>query len=225
MDGGRASTGDDGVTRWQHEGRVFRWQRAGSAWPGHVAFVALRAGEVVLGDRYAGEGVERTYTCEPQALLEGCFHAQVTAQLGASVLQELLAELRRELGGEVAQAETPREEPRRQAEPTATEPTTAEASPASIVAERSPNAVRSSSPAVVSEHAEGVDVEVVTCASVGLPLLVALRGITRAPVQELLERLRTLPCTVLAGVGRAEAERAAEQLSALGAAVQLRPAA
>src|SRR5690606_38542323 len=72
MDGGRASTGDDGVTRWQHEGRVFRWQRAGSAWPGHVAFVALRAGEVVLGDRYAGEGVERTYTCEPQALLEGC---------------------------------------------------------------------------------------------------------------------------------------------------------
>jgi hypothetical protein len=55
-------------------------------------------------------------------------------------------------------------------------------------------------------------------------LAVALRGITRKPVQELLGRLRSLPCTVVAAVPREQAEGVALRLGELGAAVELVPA-
>jgi hypothetical protein len=89
---------EDGVERLRHEGRVHRWSRRSPAWPGHTTFVALKGGEAVLGDRYAGEGVERTYACDLRSLLDGCFHSVISEQLGARVLEELLTEARRELG-------------------------------------------------------------------------------------------------------------------------------
>jgi ribosomal protein L7/L12 len=68
-------------------------------------------------------------------------------------------------------------------------------------------------------------VTVVACPSVGLPLAVALRGITRASVHELLGRLRSLPCRVAAGVPREQAEGLVARLAELGAEVQLVAAA
>jgi hypothetical protein len=254
---------EDGVERLQHEGRVFRWGRRGSAWPGHTTFVAIRAGEVVVGDRYAGEGVERTYACHPQALLEGCFQALVTEQLGPRVLAELLAEVRRELGvrpGATAaseQAATPQtatknahgSTPAAVASPTpaatgSATPSTknargsvpaAVASPTPVTGSHAPAAAASQQKAV-SAHSGAVeptepvaatarvDVAVVACRAVDLPLAVALRGITRAPVQELLGRLRSLPCRVAAGVPVELAEALAARLAELGAEVRLVPA-
>lgn len=220
--------GDDGITRWQLDGRVHRWQRPGSAWPGHVTFVALRGGQVVLGDRYAGDGVERTYACEARELLEGCFHAQVTEQLGARVLEELLAEVRRELG---VSAAGPARSRAAEAPQSTAKPQTAAKTPANEPEPRSaPSPASAASGAAapatdVSAQTETVDVTVTACATASLPLVVALRGLTRAPVGELLSRLGRLPCTVLAGASRAEAERAREQLCAHGVSVALVPAA
>jgi hypothetical protein len=78
----------------------------------------------------------------------------------------------------------------------------------------------------VSGHsaAGGVDVAVVACRAVDLPLAVALRTITRTSVQELLGRLGRLPCTVLTGVSQTEAQAVQQRLAELGAEVRLAPA-
>lgn len=198
---------------------MHRWQRPGSAWPGHTTFVAIRAGEVVVGDRYASDGVERSYACEAPELLEGCFQALVAEQLGQGVLDELLAEVRHVLGMEAPAEAPPSVAPPSAAPPSAAPPSAVEG-PAS---EPKPALVSM----VVSAQTEPgrLDVTVVRCPSLSLPLAVALRGITRASVHELRQRLRSLPCRVLAGVLQAEAERARAQLLALGAAVELTPAA
>ena len=98
----------DEIERLFHDGRVHRWSRKVSGWPGHTTFVALKGGQVVMGDRYAGEGVERTYACDPASLLEGCFQELVSQQLGPRVLEELLAEVRRELGVAAKTEATPK---------------------------------------------------------------------------------------------------------------------
>jgi ribosomal protein L7/L12 len=215
---------EDGVERLQHEGRVFRWGRRGAAWPGHTTFVAIRGGEVVVGDRYAGEAFERTYACQPQALLEGCFQELVREQLGPRVLEELLAEVRRELGARSPDAGAVNTQPAGSQAPVAARPALApapspESPPKAVSARLEAVAV----PEVVDATAR-VDVAVVACHAVDLALAVALRGITRAPVPELLGRLRSLPCTVLSGVSRAQAEGVRERLAELGAAVELVPA-
>lgn len=253
---------EDEIERLRHDGRVFRWSRRWSreGWPGHTTFVALKGGEVVVGDRYAGEGVERTYACDPASLLDGCFQELVAQQLGPRVLEELLAEVRRALGV----AARPDERPKGAGAPTknAREPavatiTTVAAEPSGAapgasapatkpsptpvvsahssprpapVASERPSAaappVRTSTPVAVSLPAAGrVDLTLVACPSVSLPLAVALRGITRTSVHELLGRLRSLPCRVAAGVPREQAEGLAARLAELGAEVQLLPAA
>lgn len=222
---------EDGIERLQHEGRVFRWGRRGPAWPGHTTFVTLRGGEVVMGDRYAGEGVERTYACHPQELLDGCFQALVSEQLGPRVLEELLAEARRELRVPQAAKQAVATGPRQAvvAKPAvAADKTQPAGAQAPIAAPLPPMAVSARSVAVAATGAVDasarVDVAIVACRAVDLPLAVALRGITRTPVQALLGRLRSLPCTVLAGVSRAQAEGVRERLAELGATIELVPA-
>ncbi|MCX4243697.1 hypothetical protein [Paraliomyxa miuraensis] len=222
---------DDGITRWRHDGRVYRWQRPGPAWPGHTTFVALRGGEVVVGDRYAHDGVERSYACEPRELLEGSFGELVAEQLGRGVLEELLAEVRSLLGVDGRVDVRPPSAPRRAAaspSPSPSAPARSAREPASgLATEPAPEPQSKASPdaAVVSAQTEtSLDVTIVGCPSVSLPLAVALRGITRASVRDLVQRLRTLPCRVLAGVGQVEAERARAQLVAAGATVELRTA-
>jgi ribosomal protein L7/L12 len=211
---------EDGVERLQHEGRVFRWGRRSSVWPGHTTFVAIHGGEVVVGDRYAGEAIERTYACHPQALLEGCFQALVREQLGPRVLEELLTEVRRELGGRSPDVGAVDTQPAGSQAPAAAPPVRPLAPPQEAVsAHLEAVAVPSAADATTR-----VDVAVVACQAVDLALAVALRGITRAPVSELLGRLRSLPCTVLAGVSRAQGEGVRERLAELGAAVELVPA-
>lgn len=238
---------EDGVERLRHEGRVHRWSRQSPAWPGHTTFVALRGGEAVLGDRYATEGVERTYACDLRSLLDGCFHGMVAEQLGARVLEELLVEARRELGegastlagrgagGPLAAAPvtaaTIAAEPTAAASRGSASPAPAKVVSAPAEAARSAKASERRSVAAAGPNSAGaepgastVDVTVVGCRGVGLPLAVALRGITRASVQDVLERLRTLPCRVAAGVPREQAEGLAARLAALGAEVRLLPA-
>ena len=272
---------EDEIERLRHDGRVHFWSTRGStrgsnqasrsgasasapaaSWPGHTTFVALRGGQVVLGDRYAGEGIERTYACELPALLEGCFQELVEQQLGSQVLAELLAEVRRELGVPAGTGASPKQagSPTKNAQVPASEspaarttspPAAASAgasAPAAPAPAPSPSKVvsapskprpvaaaseRPSSPAsapaaptaaAASTSAAHVDVTLVACSSVGLPLAVALRGITRAPVHELLGRLRSLPCRVAAGVPREQAEGLVARLSELGAEVRLVPA-
>lgn len=249
---------EDGVERLHHEGRVHRWSRRSPAWPGHTAFVAIKGGEAVLGDRYAGEGVERTYACDLRSLLDGCFHAVIGEQLGARVLEELLAEARRELGhgaptqaaatkraGEGTAAARTGAETSSQAQKQPSTAASGASAPASVqgaVPGSRPSAKVVSAPvepvraaAEPSERpsaaASGVlqpgtpcELTVVACGSVGLPLAVALRGIMRAPVQELLARLRSLPCPIAAGVPYEQAEALATRLAELGAEVRLAPA-
>ncbi len=232
---------EDGIERLRHEGHVHRWSRPDPQWPGHTSFVALKGGEAVLGDRYAGEGVVRTYACDLRSLLDGCFDVVIGEQLGARVLEELRAEARRELGegaatgtknlreaaasGGAAGSSAPASEPS-PAKVVSARP--APAQTASVAPERPSAAVSvANSQSPVTAPATGaarVDLTVVACQSVGLPLAVALRGITRAPVQDLLGRLRSLPCRVAAGVPREHAEGLAARLSELGAEVRLVPA-
>ncbi len=238
---------EDGIERRRHDGRVYRWSVKG-AWPGHTAFVALRGGQVVVGDRYEGEAIERTYACDPAALLEGCFQELVAQQLGARVLAELLAEVRRELGagappdaGAGAAASTgdqarPSAAARPEARPPAAPPVEppaaapsrqATAAAVSAPPRQAPPAGPAERPSAAPEGgsvAASVDVAVVGCPSVSLPLCVALRGITRAPVQELLAGLRSLPYRVAAGVPREQGEGLAARLGELGAEARLVPA-
>lgn len=280
---------EDEIERLRHDGRVHFWSKRGSTsgasastpWPGHTTFVALRGGQVVLGDRYAGEGIERTYACDLHALLEGCFQELVEQQLGSQVLAELLAEVRRELGVPESTGASPKQagSPTKNAQapapaaespaarttspsskteagkteagktdagkteagkagasaPAAPAPTPSASKavsapskprPAAAASERpsSPASAPAAATAVGSTSAAHVDVTLVACSSVGLPLAVALRGITRAPVHELLGRLRSLPCRVAGGVPREQAEGLAARLLELGAEVRLVPA-
>jgi hypothetical protein len=241
-----ADVREDGVERLRHEGRVHRWQRRGSAWPGHTAFVAIRAGEVIVGDRYAGEGIERTYACHPQALLEGCFQALIGEQLGADVLAEVVVEVRRALGPLALPASPAAKEPAKPqvastpaitktahqdlqdgSAASVTAPTAAAvATPAEHAGSKAPAAAARTQQKVVSEHSAAgpVDVAVVAFRALDLPLAVALRAITRTPVQELLGALGRLPCTVLTSVSQAEAEGVQQRLAELGAEVRLVPA-
>jgi hypothetical protein len=256
----------DEIERLQHDGRVFRWSRRSAhersgqtaAWPGHTTFVALRGGEVVVGDRYAGEGVERTYACDLPSLLDGCFQALVAEQLGTRVLEELLAEVRRELGvhGSSGPSRTPSTRNAREPGMASAAPghlAATEASEASVVGSGAPapaaspvvfaraqpgptaagGSERASEPAPVASAsaaaglvptATRVDLTVVGCRSVSLPLAVALRGVTRTSMHELLGRLRALPCRVAAGVPRDQAEGLVARLVELGAEVELVPA-
>lgn len=254
---------EDEIERLRHEGRVHRWSRKRSAWPGHTTFVALRGGEVVVGDRYAAEGVERTYACELAALLEGCFQDIVAQQLGPRVLEELLAEVRRELGVAAGPSKPPAAAPAvlgasapapapaaakvvsapSKPTPAAVDPAVAVAPAVAVTPSVAPAAAKPAErpsmpkPATVSTPGPAatpgpdstpaggpVDLTVVACPSVGLPLAVALRGLVRTSVHELLGRLRSLPCRVAAGVPREQAEGVAARLTELGAAVQLLPA-
>lgn len=211
---------EDGIERLRHDGRIHRWSREGSLWPGHTTFVALKGGQVVMGDRYAGEQVERTYACDPASFLEGCFQDLVAQQLGSQVLEELRAEVRRELGVG-ASAPVAAKVVSAPAKPVATAPAPSERpsapKPAAVSTPLQPVTVAASP----SPASGPVDLTVVACARVGLPLAVALRGITRTSVHELLGRLRSLPCRVAAGVPREQAEGVAARLSELGAEVRL----
>ena len=224
---------EDDIERLLHDGRVHRWARSRSAWPGHTTFVALKGGEVVVGDRYAAEGIERTYTCDPASLLEGCFQDLVAAQLGAKVLAELLREVRRELGAAEA-IPLPASSRAAEAIPLPASSRVAEAIPlpassrvaeaiplpaSSRVAEAIPAPATPPKPAASGEAR--VDVAVVACHRIGLPLAAALRAITRSPVKDLLARLQALPCRVASGLTREQAEGVAARLTGLGAEVQL----
>lgn len=208
--------GEDEIERLRHEGRVHRWSLERSAWPGHTTFVALRGGEVVVGDRYAAEGIERTYACDMASLLEGCFQDLVAQQLGPRVLEELLAEVRRELG----MAEPKVGAPAPAAAPAAAKVVSAPSKPVPVAA---PVVAPPAAPTTPGPTPAGgpVDVTVVACPRVSLPLAVALRGLVRTSVHELLGRLRSLPCRVAAGVPREQAEGMAARLTELGAEVQL----
>lgn len=202
---------DTPVIRIEHEGRVYRWERPGSAWPGHVSFVALRGPEVVLGDRYAREGIERSYACRLEDLLEGCFGEQLVEQLGEAVHAEVLAEVRHQLGPD--DASTPdaaaAQAPEAQAGPQAP-PAPADAPPEA----------RAPEPAA-SEGAARVRVTLSACPSVDLALIVALRAITRGPVADLLPALQAPPCVLAAELPRAQGEAIARRLRSLGATVEL----
>jgi hypothetical protein len=227
---------EDEIERLLLDGRVHRWsRRVASSWPGHTTFVALKGGEVVVGDRYAGEGIERTYACALESLLEGCFHELVAQQLGSRVLEELLAEVRRELGV-AAKAEASTKNAREPAvasasgpkpQPAAAATSARPSTPTAATSERpsTPTSVAVSTPATSPTPAPTsrvhVDLTVVACPSVDLPLAVALRGITRTSVHELLGRLRSLPCRVATGVPREQAEGLAARLVELGAEVRL----
>lgn len=238
-----AVDGEDEIERLRYDGRIHRWSRkvagpvAGqvSGWPGHTTFVALRGGAVVVGDRYAGEGIERTYACDLASLLEGCFQDLVAQELGPRVLEELLAEVRRELGVAAGPVSKPPQAPPAVvgASAPAHAPTPAKVDsapskpvpPVAAASERptTPKPTAVSTPAATPAGSH-VDLTVVACPSVGLPLAVALRGITRTSVHELLGRLRSLPCRVVARVPREQAEGVAARLSELGAEVRLVPA-
>lgn len=196
---------DNPVTRIEHEGRVYRWQRPSSAWPGHTRFVAIRGSEVVLGDRYAREGIERSYACSLQDLLDGCFREQLVEQLGESVHREVLAEVRHELGF-AADTSTER----------------ADAVDDSADAEPRSTAEPAAAPAA-SESSAQVSVVLTAVPSIDLPLVVALRSIGRAPVAALLPALQDPPCVLASDVPRTEGEVIARRLQPLGATVELRP--
>jgi hypothetical protein len=233
---------EDGVERLRHEGRVHRWSRRSPTWAGHTTFVAIKAGEAVLGDRYAGEGVERTYACDLRSLLDGCFHTVIGEQLGARVLEELLVEARRELGEGPATATsgaTPSGAASGASAPASASPpakvVSARSKPGSVtVPSERPSAPSTAAPSTVATTTAAAsgrpvpgtpcELTVVACRSVGLPLAVALRGITRTPVHELLGRLRSLPCRIAAGVPFEQAEALAARLTELGAEVRLEPA-
>jgi hypothetical protein len=236
---------EDEIERLLYDGRVHRWTRKSEGWPGHTTFVALKGGEVVMGDRYAAEGIERTYSCDPASLLEGCFQEIVAAQLGARVLAELLGEVRRELGAAsstraaapilLPPAPAPAAPPKPTPAPAPAPPKAEEAKPAPApapTAAPAPPKVEAAKPAPApaappKPAADGkarVDVAVVACRQIGLPLVVTLRGITRSPVKDLLARLSALPCRVATGLPREQAEGVAARLAGLGAEVQLLPA-
>lgn len=227
-----AVDGEDEIERLRYDGRIHRWSRKVAAWPGHTTFVALRGGAVVVGDRYAGEGVERTYACDLASLLEGCFQDLVAQQLGPRVLDELLAEVRRELGVAAAvvgaSAPAPAPAPSKvvsaPSKPVATAAAASKPAAAAVSTPKPAAAAAAVSTPGPTPAGGPVDLTIVACPSVGLPLAVALRGITRTSVHELLGRLRSLPCRVAAGVPREQAEGVAARLSELGAEVRLLPA-
>lgn len=132
---------------------------------------------------------------------------QLSEQLGPEVLAEVLAEVRHQLG--IADASKATSDP---SEPVAAEP-------ASVESEPSPPA--EPSPVADLSTATRVRVAVTACPNVDLSLAVALRGLTRASVAELLPRLRTLPCVIAADVPRADGESLAQRLRDMGATVQL----
>lgn len=270
---------EDDIERLLHEGRVHRWTRRRPAWPGHSTFVALKGGVVVIGDRYAAEGVERTYDCDPASLLEGMFHDVIADQLGKKVLEEVLAEVRRDLGDAKPAIQKAPDPPKIAAErpaialppstfvtpmgsakpPAASQPlvTPPPAAPKPLVtpppavtpapvaqrppvtpppavvtpASVAPKPVVTPPPAApppvkrVIDPASRFDVVVVSCGSIGLPLVVTLRGITRSPVKELLSGLSALPFRAVKSVSRDHAEALSARIADLGAEIQILPAA
>ncbi|MCA9709144.1 MAG: hypothetical protein KDK70_25090 [Myxococcales bacterium] len=229
---------DNPVIRVEHEGRVYRWERRGSAWPGHTCFVVLRGAEVVLGDRYAQEGIERSYACQLHDLLEGAFDEPLRSQLGEDVRLEVLAEVRHALGLRPAStaATKPTEAKSAEAKPVAkpAEPAEAKsaAKPVAKPAEPKPTAPKPTAasakpqPAAASaESSARVCVTLTACSAIDLPLVVALRAITRGPVGPRVAALQQLPAVLAADVPRAEGEAIAQRLQPLGATVELQPVA
>lgn len=208
----KANEREDDIERLLHDGRVHRWTRRRPAWPGHTTFVALKGGQVVLGDRYAGEGIDRTYACDPASLMEGTFQDLIRDQLGAEVLAEVLAEVRRDIGDAPAAPPPPAPPPPPPASPSVALPAPVKRAIDPVVRD-----ARQAPPRV--------DVVVVTCDAIGLPLVVTLRAITRSPVKELLSGLRSLPFHAVKGVSRDHAEALAARLGDLGAEIQILPAA
>ena len=240
---------DDDIERLLHEGRVHRWTRQRPAWPGHSTFVALRGGKVVVGDRYATEGVERTYDCDPASLIEGAFHEIIGEQLGKKVLEEVLAEVRRDLGDAPPAIQKPLDPPKIVAErpaialppstfvaPLGSRPPPAASQPL-VTPPPAPKPLVTPPPAASQplvtpppvkraiDPASRVDVAVVACASIGLPLVVTLRGIAKSPVNELLTGLRALPFRVAKNLSRDHAESLVARIAGLGAEIQILPAA
>lgn len=232
---------DTPVIRIEHEGRVYRWERSGSAWPGHTAFVALRGREVVLGDRYAREGIERSYACSPEDLLAGCFAEALVEQLGQAVYAEVLAEVRHQLGvspGSAAAASAPKAaSTSKTASPAASAsvgstPKAASSAAASSSAASSSAASSSAAVEPVSADSAGstadeptarVQVVLSACPTVDMALVVALRAITRGRVADLLPGLQAPPHVVAVDVPRAEGEAIAQRLRSVGATVDLGP--
>jgi len=242
----RAVTSDveNSVTRVEHDGRVYRWERPGGAWPGHTCSVALLGREVVMSDRYAGDRVTRSYRCTPEDLLEGCFHAEITEQLGGTVLLEVLAEVRHQLGlpaelGAPSRGASARPGPTPAPAPgPANAPAKAASGPESGAPAPAPpppplQPASASAPASAPESAPQVtatgpdaaaarvSVTLVACPPVDLAVAMALRAVTRASVSELLPRLRALPCVLLPDVSWAEGEAAAQRLRERGLTIEL----
>lgn len=210
MSGAVTAGGENSITRVEHEGRVYRWERQGS-WPGHTSFVALRGAEVVIGDRYAKDGIERSYTCHPQDLLDGLFDEAIDLQFGEAVRQEVLTAVRAQLGPAAAPKIV---EPQDTAEAEAVPAPEPEAAPEPAA-----------TPEAAAESSARVSVTLTACPSLDLPLVVALRRITRAPVAERLSALQAPPCVLVPDVPRAEGESIAQRLRALGATIELTAAA
>lgn len=177
-----------------------------------------------MGDRYAREGIERSYACHLQDLLDGCFGEQGAEQLGPAVWAEVLAEVRYQLG--ITDAEV-----RASLEATSPEAGSAEARASEVAAEPTVSsetaATERSSETVSTERSSATSVQVVltACPSIDLALVVALRAITRGSVADRLPRLQAPPHVVVADVPRPRGEAIAGRLRSLGATIELRPVA
>lgn len=164
-----------------------------------------------MGDRYAREGIERSYACRLHDLLDGCFGEQGAEQLGEAVWAEVLAEVRYQLGI-TGTAARPRPEP---TSPKAGSPE---------VSEATESKASSQTPTAEPSSATSVQVVLTACPSIDLALVVALRAIIRGSVADLLPRLQAPPCVVVADVPRPRGEAIAGRLRSLGATVALGPA-
>ncbi len=214
------------IIRIEHAGRVYRWQRSGRAWPGHTTYLAIRVNEIILGDTYADEGIEQTYSCHPGDFLDGCFHDLVRADFGDDALGEIIAEIRATV--HVPERDRVARRVKDEARAATTRAVAEEKS-----ADDKASAIAGSAPAGSERPGEHrpagkpvagatVSVALTGCKRVDLPLIAALRAITRGPVKKLLDQVGRSPCILASDLPVAEGEVIKQRLGELGATVELR---
>lgn len=197
---------DNEIARIPFDGHVYRWERDDPSWPGKTAYIAIREGEVVLGDQYADEAFSCKAGCHPADFLAGCFHPSITDVFGADVLEEVIAEVRRTL-------------PEPASEPVPMQAAVADRSPTRL----SPQSPSVDRPALTASVKPGmVQVAITECEVVDMTLATALRAITRVPIKQLLAQFGDLPWIVATDIPTTEGTAIKQRLIPLGVTVDIR---
>ena len=210
-----ASASDD-ILRTLFDERVYHWQRVDPGWPGHNAYVALRVGELHIGDRYREENYECAFACQLQEFLDGCFHESLRAVFGEAVLAEIVDAVKAEVGPVSPTVSQPVKEPVEAREEARQPAPVPEKPPAPARAAKAPE-----QPAATPASEGRVALAIVSCPRVDLTLATALRAVTRKPMSELLSGLRQLPYVVARDLSVSDALAVEQRLAGLGATFAL----